>query len=213
MWSSRWPPCSRGPCSPRSPTGSWTCSSPGSIPRPSRGSPSSFASPARRPRDATLTRTPLPGQPSLNTQNLSTAERLALLELLQATAPRQAAPKLSPIEPVDRSAPLPLSLAQLRLWFLDQYGIPGAAYNIPLSLPLRGELDRSALVRALDRIVARHEALRTTFAAVGGEPVQRIAPAEDSPFRLAEHDLRGHPEARAELGRLITEEAAAPFDL
>ncbi|MBV9109365.1 MAG: AMP-binding protein, partial [Gemmatimonadetes bacterium] len=150
---------------------------------------------------------------SLNTQNLSTAERLALLELLQATAPKQAAPKLSPIEPVDRSAPLPLSLAQLRLWFLDQYGIPGAAYNIPLSLPLRGELDRSALVRALDRIVARHEALRTTFAAADGEPVQRIAPAEESPFRLAEHDLRGHPEARAELGRLITEEAEAKFDL
>jgi NRPS condensation-like uncharacterized protein len=118
-----------------------------------------------------------------------------------------------PIEPVDRSAPLPLSFAQLRLWFLDQLGIPGAVYHIPLSLRLRGELDRNALVRALDRIVARHEALRTTFAAVDGEPVQRIAPAEASPFRLAEHDLRGHPEAGAELGRLMAEEAGAPFDL
>ncbi|HEU4558483.1 MAG TPA: amino acid adenylation domain-containing protein, partial [Longimicrobium sp.] len=147
-------------------------------------------------------------------QNLSTAERLALLELLEATAPvQEPVAKLSPIEPVDRSAPLPLSLAQLRLWLLDQLGIPGVAYNIPLNLRLRGVLDRHALVRALDRIVARHESLRTTFAAVNGEPVQRIAPAEDSPFRLAERDLRGHPEAPAELRRMIAEETGAPFDL
>src|SRR3712207_7119777 len=42
-----------------------------------------------------------------------------------------------------------------------------------MRLRLRGALDRGALVRALDRIVARHEALRTTFAEVDGEPEQR----------------------------------------
>ncbi|HEX2077235.1 MAG TPA: condensation domain-containing protein, partial [Longimicrobium sp.] len=146
-------------------------------------------------------------------QNLSTAERLALLELLEATAPKQAAPALSQIEPADRSGPLPLSFAQWRLWFLDQLGILGAVYHIPTRLRLRGELDRNALVRALDRVVARHEALRTTFGTVDGEPVQRIAPAEESPFQLAEHDLRGCAEAGAELRRLLDEEADALFDL
>ncbi|HEU4452803.1 MAG TPA: amino acid adenylation domain-containing protein, partial [Longimicrobium sp.] len=146
-------------------------------------------------------------------QNLSTAERLALLELLEATAPKQAAPALSQIQPADRSGPLPLSFAQWRLWFLDQLGIPGVVYHIPTRLRLRGELDRDALVRALDRVVARHEALRTTFAEVDGEPVQRIAPAEESPFELAEHDLRGHAEAGAELDRLLEEEADETFDL
>ncbi|MFL5540879.1 MAG: amino acid adenylation domain-containing protein, partial [Longimicrobiaceae bacterium] len=150
---------------------------------------------------------------SSNTLNLSPAERLALLELAEATAPVQAAPAVSRIEPVDRSGPLPLSFAQWRLWFLEQLGIPGAVWHIPTRLRLKGELDRNALVRALDRLVARHEALRTTFAEVDGEQVQRIVPAEESPFQLAEHDLRGHPEAGAELRRLLAEEAAAPFDL
>ncbi|HEX8319063.1 amino acid adenylation domain-containing protein [Longimicrobium sp.] len=146
-------------------------------------------------------------------QNLSTAERLALLELLEATAPKQDAPTLSQIEPVDRSGPLPLSFAQWRLWFLDQLGIPGALYHMPTHLRLRGELNRDALVRALDRVVARHEALRTVFAEVDADQVQRIVPAEESPFQLAEHDLRGHAEAGAELGRLVDEEEATPFDL
>jgi amino acid adenylation domain-containing protein len=146
-------------------------------------------------------------------QNLSTAERLALLELLEATAPKQAAPKLSQIPAADRSGPLPLSFAQWRLWFLDQLGIPGAVYHIPTRMRLQGELDRNALVRALDRVVARHEALRTTFAEVDGEAVQRITPAGESPFRLTEHDLRGCVEFGAELRRLVEEEAAALFDL
>ncbi|MFL5384639.1 MAG: amino acid adenylation domain-containing protein, partial [Longimicrobiaceae bacterium] len=150
---------------------------------------------------------------SSNVLNLSNAELLALLELAEATAPVEAAATLSPIEPVERSGALPLSFAQWRLWFLDQLGIPGAVYHIPTRLRLRGELDRNALVRALARVVARHEALRTTFAEVDGEQVQRIAPAEESPFQLAEHDLRGQAEAGAELRRLLEEEARAPFDL
>ncbi|HEU4559658.1 MAG TPA: amino acid adenylation domain-containing protein, partial [Longimicrobium sp.] len=90
-----------------------------------------------------------------------------------------------------------------------------------------GALDRDALVRALDGIVARHEALRTTFAQVDGVPEQRIAPA-DAGFHLVEHDLsilpltarnergggRGEgPDADAELRRLVAEEVDAPFDL
>ncbi|HYR11928.1 MAG TPA: condensation domain-containing protein, partial [Longimicrobium sp.] len=121
--------------------------------------------------------------------------------------------ELPAIEPVERGADLPLSFAQQRLWFIERLGGAGAAYHINVSPRLRGELDRAALRRALDRIVARHEALRTVFAEVDGEPVQRIAPAEESPFHLAEHDLRDHAEGGTELRRLMAEEAGAPFDL
>ncbi|HEV3050799.1 MAG TPA: amino acid adenylation domain-containing protein, partial [Longimicrobium sp.] len=117
------------------------------------------------------------------------------------------------IAPVERTAAIPPSFAQQRLWFIEQLGGTGAAYHLPLRLRLRGDLDRGALVRALDRIVARHEALRTTFPAVDGEPVQRIAPAEESGIRLVEHDLPAAPDAEGELRRLAAGEAGAPFDL
>ncbi|HEU4881300.1 MAG TPA: amino acid adenylation domain-containing protein, partial [Longimicrobium sp.] len=121
--------------------------------------------------------------------------------------------ELPAIEPVGRGADLPLSFAQQRLWFIDRLEGAGAAYHIPVRQRLRGELDRAALRRALDRVVARHEALRTTFAEVDGAPVQRIVAVEESAFHLVEHDLRGHPQAGAELRRVMAEEAEAPFDL
>src|SRR5204863_8555463 len=75
----------------------------------------------------------------------------------------------------ERSAPLPLSFAQQRLWFLAQMPGVSEAYHIAGGLRLTGALERSALRRALDRIVARDEALRTTFVVEDGQPVARIA--------------------------------------
>ncbi|HEX2090846.1 MAG TPA: condensation domain-containing protein, partial [Longimicrobiaceae bacterium] len=141
------------------------------------------------------------------------AEQEELLRLARAAKLRRSSVRLPAIEPVDRGGRLALSFAQQRLWFLEQLGGMGAAYHIPKLLRLRGELDRAALIRALDRIVARHEALRTTFGVADGEPEQRIARADDSAFRLVEHDLADHAEAEGELRRLIGEEVNAPFDL
>ncbi|WP_045771256.1 condensation domain-containing protein, partial [Xanthomonas albilineans] len=69
-----------------------------------------------------------------------------------------------------------------------------------------------ALQRTLDRIVARHASLRTTFALVDGQALQQIA-AEDSGFQLIVHDLRDMPEREAALEQLLAEEAQAPFAL
>ncbi|WP_248746007.1 non-ribosomal peptide synthetase [Pseudomonas sp. MWU12-2037] len=119
------------------------------------------------------------------------------------------------IEPVERSAPLALSFSQQRLWFLDQLD-PGAssAYHMPMSLLLRGNLDHVALKAALDRLVARHESLRTTFERHGEQPVQIIAPA-DCGFALAEQDLRtlSYEQASLSASRIGNSEATAPFDL
>jgi arthrofactin-type cyclic lipopeptide synthetase C len=87
------------------------------------------------------------------------------------------------------------------------------AYHMPFGLRLRGNLDRGALRRALDGVVARHESLRTRFVGVGGEPEQRIAEIEESGFRLQEHDLREHAEGQLELERIVGEEAGEKFDL
>ena len=118
---------------------------------------------------------------------------------------------LPPILPISRDGPLPLSFAQQRLWFLVQLEGVSATYNVSGALRLSGLLDRAALHRALDRLVERHETLRTTFVAVSGEPWPRINAATG--FALREHDLRGLPDANEQLARLMREETGAVFDL
>ncbi|MCE6981626.1 hypothetical protein EI534_30625, partial [Pseudomonas frederiksbergensis] len=123
--------------------------------------------------------------------------------------------RVQPIAVVSRDQPLPLSLAQQRLWFLDQLDhAASVAYHMPAALHLRGSLDRSALQRALDRIVARHESLRTTFERRDGEVHQRFA-AADSGFALKEHDLQSlDADARQQAVEQLTQaEAAEAFDL
>src|SRR4029077_7700845 len=97
-------------------------------------------------------------------------------ELADLARQRQGAAhaELPRIMPAKRSGRLPLSFAQQRLWFLAQMEGASAAYHIPFGLHLKGDLNRTALRRALDRIVVRHEVLRTTFALHDGEPVQEI---------------------------------------
>ncbi|HET8774746.1 MAG TPA: amino acid adenylation domain-containing protein, partial [Thermoanaerobaculia bacterium] len=135
----------------------------------------------------------------------------ALAEVVRAAG----ASTMGSIQPADRSRPLPLSLAQQRLWFLHQLDeAASAAYHIPAALRLRGRLDVSALQATLDRLVARHESLRTHFVDVDGVPYQQIAPP-DCGFTLRRQDLRDLPaDAReAAVAALTAEEASAPFDL
>jgi amino acid adenylation domain-containing protein len=120
---------------------------------------------------------------------------------------------LPPIVPRgEQREPARLSFAQQRLWFLDQLDQrAGAAYRIPLGVRLSGALDLDALHRALNRIIERHEALRTRFEVVNGQPVQCIA--AHAPFVLARHDLGGAADVDAEVARHTSDEAAEPFDL
>ena len=145
---------------------------------------------------------------------LTLLERERLLKLASSLNFKRKVSAFSPIVAVERGDRLPLSFAQQRLWFLTQLEGGSGAYHIPFGLRLKGDLDGAALRRALDRIVARHESLRTTFALIDGEPVQRIAPLEESRFHLVEHDLRvKRGDTSQELLRLAAEEAGTSFDL
>ena len=117
------------------------------------------------------------------------------------------AARLATIDIADRSLPLPLSLAQQRLWFLDRLDhAASASYHMPAALRLVGQLNHAALRATLNAIVARHESLRTTFVSVNGEPTQLIA-AADIGCNLRQRDCTDQIE------RMCTDEARAPFDL
>ncbi|MFE3551916.1 amino acid adenylation domain-containing protein [Streptomyces kronopolitis] len=90
----------------------------------------------------------------------------------------------------------PTSFAQRRLWLLDRLHDGNGAYNLYAAMRLRGALDRPALEAALHAIGTRHDALRTTFRSVDGEPHQVVADAYTG--TLGFHDLSGVPAARRE---------------
>ncbi|UUQ64831.1 amino acid adenylation domain-containing protein [Pseudomonas fuscovaginae UPB0736] len=147
--------------------------------------------------------------------NLRTLFDLSTLPAQAECVDRSARSQVLPIEVVSRAQDLPLSLAQQRLWFLDRLDHAASiAYHLPAALHLRGRLDRKALQRALDRIVARHESLRTTFERQDDNVHQRFAP-ENIGFALTEHDLRVlADEARQEqVEQLSLAEVRAAFDL
>lgn len=108
----------------------------------------------------------------------------------------------------------PTSFAQRRLWFLDRLGT-GSAYTIAHtgSFLLRGQLDGEALHRALAEIVRRHEALRTAFREIEGEPMQVVAAEGTIDFELV--DLAADSSALREerLATLALDSVERPFDL
>ncbi len=136
------------------------------------------------------------------------AELAAVAEAV-AQAGRSTQPE---IVAVARDGALPLSFAQQRLWFLAQMEGANTAYNIPIGLRLRGQLNEHALQQALARIVARHETLRSRFAQFNDQAQVLIAPV-DSGLLLRVEDLRQHPQADQTLAALIQGEASGPFDL
>jgi len=137
-----------------------------------------------------------------------------LAEAVEAARQQQTGAYVPPIVPVPRDQPLPLSFAQQRLWFLDQLEPGSASYNLPEAVRLTGALNVGALERALNEIVRRHEALRTTFTLTAdGRPLQVIAPALTLALAVTDLSALPAPQREAEATRLATAEAQRPFDL
>jgi amino acid adenylation domain-containing protein len=104
----------------------------------------------------------------------------------------------------------PLSHAQERLWLIHQMG-GEIAYNMPKTFAIAGDLDAAALRAALGALVERHEALRTSFILVDGEPRQRVAAVVDLP--LTETDLRIEPDPEAAARAVAERDTLTPFAL
>ncbi|WP_281560969.1 amino acid adenylation domain-containing protein [Thalassomonas sp. RHCl1] len=104
----------------------------------------------------------------------------------------------------------PLSHSQKRLWFLDQLENGSSQYNMPLALRLQGDVNTALLQQTLQRIVQRHEILRTVYDKF--EQVQEVK--SDVSLDTATVDLSHNQNGQdAELAKLISEQASTPFDL
>ncbi|MBD2128007.1 non-ribosomal peptide synthetase [Microcoleus sp. ZQ-A2] len=150
--------------------------------------------------------------------NLSPKKQALLQALLQAEGVESRTPQKISRRKDDAS--IPLSFAQTRLWFLDQLQPDTAIHTIPGAFRLKGLLNIAALQSSFNEIIRRHEALRTTFTTVEGQPVVAIAPAptdEDalSPYTLSVTDLRYLPDTEREVvaQKQAIEEIQQPFDL
>jgi amino acid adenylation domain-containing protein len=119
-----------------------------------------------------------------------------------------------PLTLIERGRDLPLSFSQQRLWFIQQFEPGNTTYNIACGARLLGPLDRAVLAAALDEVVRRHEALRTSFPEVDGRPVQRITPPAPRGLPFVDLSALGDPGLRErEARRLALTQAAVPFDL
>ncbi|MEU7218985.1 non-ribosomal peptide synthetase [Nocardia iowensis] len=103
---------------------------------------------------------------------------------------------------------IPLSMAQQRMWFLNQFDRDSAAYNIPVAVRLTGVLNVAALRQAIWDVIARHETLRTFYPQHNGVPYQSILPAEQAVI-----DLTPEPVDAAAVLPRIAEVATTGFDV
>ncbi|WP_139797934.1 non-ribosomal peptide synthase/polyketide synthase, partial [Mycobacterium noviomagense] len=143
---------------------------------------------------------------------------LSVRTVFEAPTVAQLAPRIGAeadplprLVPVERPALVPLSFAQQRLWFLDQFQGPSPTYNVAVALKLLGRLDGEALGSALADVVARHESLRTVFPTIDGTPRQMVTPVDRANFGWDVVDAAGWPASR--LDEAVNAAARYTFDL
>ncbi len=147
---------------------------------------------------------------------LPPVRREALLARLQERAVERALADGAGLERMARDGPLPLSFGQQQLWLLEKIAPGLPLYNVAAAVALSGALRVEALAAALRGVLDRHEALRTSFVTVEGEPRQVARPAAAAdPAMLPVIDLAALPAGARdrEALRLRGAAAALPFDL
>lgn len=138
----------------------------------------------------------------------------ALADLVEAklSGPKETLPGIHiPVAP--EADAYPAAPSQKRLWLLDQLGNANIAFNLPIFDEFKGELDRTALERAMNDLVMRHESFRTVFIERDGQPYQRIQSGKDSAFRLQFENLQDEADPRQACMDRIGRWTVEPMDL
>ncbi|BAY81640.1 peptide synthetase [Calothrix parasitica NIES-267] len=134
------------------------------------------------------------------------------LENLSPEQKRQLLAKLLK-EKANKPQKFPLSFAQKRLWFLDKLQPESSAYNIPFSLHLTGELNIIALQKSLNKIIQRHEVLRSSFTVIKDEPIQQVFPKLSQQIPLIDLQALPTEQQQQQVRQQIKKATTQPFDL
>ncbi|WP_242167030.1 MULTISPECIES: non-ribosomal peptide synthetase [unclassified Pseudomonas] len=132
------------------------------------------------------------------------------VRLVQASGQRN---QQTAIARVDRSAPVPLSYSQQRMWFLWQMEPDSPAYNVGGMARLRGVLDVGRFEAALQALIMRHETLRTTFPSIDGVARQKVAKQTGLRMDWQDFSALNEAERQLRLQQLADHEAHTPFNL
>jgi hypothetical protein len=129
-----------------------------------------------------------------------TAAGLAMLA--QSHEGRESRP---PLKARENGTEVPVSPAQQRMWFINQFDTSSSAYNVAFALRLDGELDIPALQAAVADVIERHEAVRTIFPLTDHGPRQVIVPTTSALPHLTPVGVTGEAELRARVLRVLSE--------
>ncbi|MGM1058996.1 amino acid adenylation domain-containing protein [Saccharothrix sp. Mg75] len=139
---------------------------------------------------------------------LAQAKRDLVLRRLRGAGGRAEVVRIPPRPP----GPAPLSPVQHAMWVAHQFSAATGLYNVPRVLRIRRPLDVSALRRALDTLVTRHDILRTTYPDPAGA-TQVVADTVEVPWRFVDLGDVAEPLRWTEAVRVAEAEFATPFDL
>ncbi|OAD20389.1 Condensation domain protein, partial [Candidatus Thiomargarita nelsonii] len=120
--------------------------------------------------------------------------------------------ELPPIVPRAEGEPLVWSFAQQRLWFLAQLEGQSAAYNMPAALRLTGQLNETALQRALTALIQRHDSLRLCFPVLDGEATVQRSEVYN-PLSVTDLSQLSSREQQSQVTEWTANHAQTPFDL
>jgi natural product biosynthesis luciferase-like monooxygenase protein/amino acid adenylation domain-containing protein/FkbM family methyltransferase len=120
--------------------------------------------------------------------------------------------RLTSITPRDNPQTVSLSFAQERLWFLEQLNPQNAAYNIPVALRIGGRLDITVLDRCLNKILQRHETLRSKFTAGEGQSLEIAFPEVNLSIDCVNFENFSVEQWEASILQHAVAEAQTPFN-
>jgi len=113
----------------------------------------------------------------------------------------------------DDPGPFPLSFAQRRIWFLQQFDPQGGAYNDPTALRISGPLDIPVLQKTLNEIVSRHQVLQMNFISEKGQPRQLAGPGRRVEVTVIPLQEPAESDIPKQIQAFVNRAASRPFDL